>query len=99
MPYVDPEHRALYTDEIKHFEEFHASLITPGELNYLITSLLHSVVKKQGRKYKLLNGLMGVLSCVTAEFYRMVVAPYENQKRLENGGVSELDAINMEDTR
>jgi hypothetical protein len=34
---------------------------------------------------------MGVMLCAGLEFYRTVVAPYENVKAAENGYVSELD--------
>ena len=30
---------------------------------------------------------MGVLSCVGAEFYRRVIAPYEDKKIIQNGDV------------
>ena len=57
-----------------------------GNLNYVISSL---VVKAfaGNRRYAEANKLMGVLSSVAAEFYRMDVAPYEDEKRLEQGDV------------
>jgi len=42
---------------------------------------------------------MGVLECAKLELYRMVAAKYEDKKRLENGAVSELDAVNLGDVR
>jgi uncharacterized protein YlaI len=92
MPYITKDKRDLYQDTIEHFEKLHAGHITEGELNYLISSLIHSVVKQQGLCYKTLNMVMGVLSCVAKEFYRKVAGPYEEKKSAENGPVSSLDA-------
>ena len=91
MPYIKPKIRELYDDTIEHFEAFHAKQTTAGELNYLITSLCHSVLKKQGLCYTNVNTIMGVLECVKAELYRTIASPYEDKKRLKNGTVSDLD--------
>lgn len=69
----------------------HAANCTAGEMNYLITGLLHAFLKKQGLNYDNANKLMGVLDCAGKEFYRTVIAPYEDIKRDTNGSVSELD--------
>ncbi len=55
-----------------------------GELNYLISSIIHRAYKS---KYKDLNAAIGVLECVKQELYRRVIAPYEDTKILENGDV------------
>ena len=61
---------------------------TPGELNYAITTLcveyLHAVLSPG---YQDMNEIMGVLECAKQEFYRQVVAPYEDRKLKENGDV------------
>lgn len=64
---------------------------TPGELNYVITSLCHQYIQENGLCYATLNEVIGVLECAKQELYRMVVAPYENMKQAENGCMSELD--------
>jgi hypothetical protein len=69
----------------------HAANCTAGELNYLITSLLHTFLKKQGKNYGNINTLIGVLECTKLELYRMVAAPYEDVKKLTNGAISDLD--------
>jgi hypothetical protein len=91
MPYITENKRALYADEIQHFEAFHAAEISAGELNYLITSLLHSVIKKQGLKYDVLNKVMGCLECIKVSLAETVIIPYEKTKILSNGNVTELD--------
>ena len=93
MPYVTEDKRSLYADEIQHFEAFHAAEIPAGELNYLISSLLHSVIKKQGLKYDVLNKVMGCLECIKVSLTQTVIIPYEDTKILQNGNVSELDKV------
>ena len=73
--------------------------IHPGVLNYTISKFLHEYIKFKGLCYAEVNKIAGVLSCVDKEFYRTVVAPYEDKKRMENGPVSELDAKSLEDVR
>lgn len=56
-----------------------------GELNYIITKLLHSQLNPMS--YTKLNNLTGVLECVKLELYRRKAASYEDQKILENGDI------------
>jgi len=93
MPYVkqnirkilDPHIATLFSLMNKH----------PGELNYVITRLLHASVSLNGLNYTQLNELMGVLECVKQEFYRTVVAPYENLKANDNGPITDLDGLGI----
>lgn len=93
MPYIKDEQirGALWSGELYP--------ANAGELNYLITCLCHRYIHDKGLRYDNINEVIGVLSCAKAEFYRMVAAKYEDQKRLANGSVSELDAIQLEETR
>ncbi|MBE3139911.1 MAG: hypothetical protein IMZ53_04915 [Thermoplasmata archaeon] len=91
MPYIDKSKRVMYDDYIHAFELMHADKATDGELNYLVTGLCHSVIKKQGLKYGTLNKIIGVLTCVIQELYRKIAAPYEEVKLIANGPVSILD--------
>jgi len=93
MPYVKQNIRAILDPNI-------ASLFAimgkhPGELNYVITRLLHAHVSLCGLNYAQLNELMGVLECVKQEFYRTVVAPYENLKANDNGPITDLDGLGI----
>ena len=59
----------------------------PGELNYLITQLILKYVREKGVNYAVLNEAIGVLEAVKLEFYRRLVAQYEETKIIENGDV------------
>lgn len=103
MPYVKPELRKLVDKEIDTIidviDEYGET--TTGMLNYIITRLVHRFILNSGMKvgYDFLNSMYGVMCAATAEFYRRVVAPYEDKKRMENGPVSDLDAKSLEDVR
>lgn len=56
-----------------------------GELNYSITQMLLRYLEAKGQCYATFNEIHGVLSCVSQEFYRRWTAPYEDQKKAENG--------------
>lgn len=89
MPYIKPEDRAkflLYADHgavgIK------LSATTAGELQYCIARLVHAYLARKGAyRYQDLNDVMGALDGASKEFYRRVVAPYEDDKMRENGDV------------
>ena len=85
MPYILPKSRINIDKCLKDL------VSTPGALNYAITKLCHYYVENFGRNYRILNEVIGVLQCAMLELYRQVAAPYEDQKKLENGPVSELD--------
>jgi len=55
-----------------------------GQLNYFITSILHNVYSPKYFEY---NRAIGLLECIKQEYYRKVVAPYEDIKIEENGDV------------
>ena len=79
-----------------HINELVKEVRSPGELNYIITKLCPALLEQRklsgsGVSYADFNGVIGVLENVKLEFYRTVVAPYEEQKKLENGNISSLD--------
>jgi hypothetical protein len=90
MPYITQPTR-------KVIDPFLKSILTEidgcsaGELNYIITSIIHKWIEKQGLKYTNLNAAIGVLDCAKMELYRMIAAPYEDKKIIENGCISKLD--------
>ena len=55
-----------------------------GELNYVVTKTLKEIYIK---RYFHLNRAIGVLESIKQEFYRRVVAPYEDVKINESGDV------------
>jgi hypothetical protein len=80
MPYIDKESR-------KRIKEG-AEPETPGELNYIISSLVDQyLVAKGGLRYANINEVIGVLECSKLELYRRVAAQYEDKKKGESGDV------------
>jgi hypothetical protein len=60
---------------------------TAGELNYAITLLLLDFITKHGKSYQTFNDITGAIENCKLEFYRRVVAPYEDIKIQDNGDV------------
>lgn len=67
--------------------EAQATPRTAGELNYAITCLIRGYLRQHGKRYQQINDIVGALEGAKLEFYRRVVAPYEDQKCAENGDV------------
>ena len=98
MPYIEPNKRPNLDSAIMVL----ASIIeseTPEDLNYVITKLIHTLFELDGLNYKTLNAAIGVLECAKQELYSQIIKPYEDKKKLENGGISSLDAKTLEDIR
>ncbi|KKN64869.1 hypothetical protein LCGC14_0487030 [marine sediment metagenome] len=100
MPYIKKDKRKMIDGIVKQLAD---TIITLGDVNYVITKLLHIIIDRDAKqtrfRYASVNSIIGVLECVKLEFYRMVIAPYENKKRMENGPISDLDAKTLEDVR
>ncbi len=83
MPYVDKPTKTRLDAGTKIPE-----MRTPGELNYTLTRVcLAYVYQREKTSYGLLNEVMGALTGAAQEFYRRLVAPYEDAKIQENGDV------------
>lgn len=79
MPYI-PQGRRL--------ELFEGGVVeTAGELNFLLTSFVINYTISKGMSYATFNEVVGVLESAKLEYYRRMVAPYENIKAAENGDV------------
>ena len=84
----------------KLINELPDAIKSMGEANYVITKIIHSSIEGGMHvDYATLNAFIGLLECAKFELYRMVAAPYENKKRMENGPISSLDAKSLEDVR
>lgn len=59
----------------------------PGELNFCVTQVVLDYAEKHGHSYAVFNDVLGALEGAKLEFYRRLVAPYEDMKRLVNGDV------------
>lgn len=81
MPYIVPGDRAGLRP--------HATLfaVTPGELNFQITTLIERYYAHRGPGYTVINDVLGALEGAKLEFYRRVAAPYEDVKIRDNGDV------------
>ena len=88
MPYIKKTRRSKI---IKKTEKLLKYLSEEGDFNYAISLLMHGYIEQHGLRYKNLNAIMGVMDSASKEFYRTVVAPYEDKKMSENGAVSTLD--------
>ena len=87
MPYIKQEEREKYETVIKILvrllKEDKENLA--GNLNYVVTSIIKRLSKDL--RYKKANEIIGALECIKLEYYRRVLAPYEDKKILENGDV------------
>lgn len=95
MPYIVPEAREPIDLALRSIElEF--DKLSRGDMNYLISKLIHRWVDANRQiftpaGYQLRSDGHSILVDAAAEFYRTVLAPYEDLKRRENGSVSDLD--------
>lgn len=80
MPYIKYQRRC----ELSRDEQYDG-VATPGELNYKITKEIIQYQKNKGLSYQTINDIIGALEGAKLEFYRRVVAPYENDKIEQNG--------------
>jgi hypothetical protein len=88
MPYIAKKERVKFE---KPIQELADNIETDGDLNYCISLLMHKILEKRGVRYQNMNNIMGAIDCAKMEFYRTVASPYEDEKKTENGSVSELD--------
>lgn len=80
MPYITIEERQVLLEGLKDVE-------TPGQLNFLFTSLIIDFVKQKGLSYQTINDVYGALEGAKFEFARRVVNGYEDKKIEQNGDV------------
>ncbi len=85
MPYIDSTDRSNIDKILKDIMKFEVS--TMGQLNYIITRILHTYIEKNGSNYSNFNNIIGVLECVKLEYYRRIVSEYEELKIKENGDI------------
>ena len=87
MPYIEQEDRKRWDGIIADIvHEYHKEETLPGELNYLISSVVWQLFK-DNPSYTYGNQLIGVLECVKQEFYRRQLADYEDRKMAQNGDI------------
>ena len=94
MPYIT-------TDRRKNYDSFIVALAAAlkqgkhvnGDLNYVISKLVHEwlILHPEGLRYDAASDAHKAMVCAAAEFYRVVVGPYEDVAKEKNGPVSVLD--------
>jgi hypothetical protein len=83
MPYIKQADRVKFDDVIDQL-----CPNTAGELNYVVTSIIHQHMKRNGgMSYTKINEMIGMLECAKLELYRRKASPYEDLKIEENGDV------------
>lgn len=83
MPYITKEQRKnidLLLNPLLNY------LSGDGEINYAITKIISCCYKSENG-YQAVNRGIGTLESVKQEYYRRIVAPYEDIKKKENGDV------------
>ena len=85
MPYLKKTDKDKLNKILKALKTTKVS--TAGELNFLITSLIHEYLKTQGLNYQHINDIVGALDGAKVEFQRRIVGPYEDLKIQDNGDV------------
>ena len=85
MPYIIKEARKRFETIIDEVQSDCPE--NAGELNYLITCILHKYVQEHGECYQIYNDIMGVLEGSKLEIYRRAITEYEEYKRILNGDV------------
>ena len=90
MPYIKQERRKYFDKSIDNM--FNEALLETcsleiGDLNYIVTRLCRQYLCRREKNYATLNEIAGMLECAKLEFYRRVIASYEEKKINENGDV------------
>jgi hypothetical protein len=92
MPYIKPQDRPKFDDAAV---KIGTSAECAGDLNYAITVIAHTYLKKKGIRYANINEVMGALECCKLELYRAIAAPYETDKIIENGPVGLISELGV----
>ena len=88
MPYIVQHERLALHSEVNRLVEKLYDHPGPGNYNYVITRILNEGYDLTTRpSYAKLNEALGILEAVKLELYRRVAAPYEDQKKEQNGDV------------
>jgi len=88
MPYIATDRRRRFHHAgLPRLMDEIAQGCTPGDLNFLVTTLCVGYLQSRDMSYTFLNDVIGVLEAAKLEFYRRAAAPYEDGKIAANGDV------------
>lgn len=68
-----------------------------GDFQYILAVAIQTYLEEKGLRYQNCQDIMGALTGANAEFYRKVVAKYEDLKMLDNGPVYDVDGLMTKD--
>jgi hypothetical protein len=85
MPYIKKEDRQNFEYLVKNMSL--AKINSAGDLNYLITRLVHSFLEQHSKSYQNYNDALGALEGSKLELYRRFISSYEDVKISANGDV------------
>jgi hypothetical protein len=85
MPYITKDRRDILDRYV--IRDLSSRPNNEGELNYLFTRLAMEYLNFKGHTYTHMGDVIGALENAKLEFYRRIVAPYEDLKRTANGDV------------
>jgi len=84
MPYIESGRRKFLTSRTYQELLDISNTMSAGDLNFLISTLCWFRFAK-GQSYQTGNAIVGILECAKLEFYRKLLAEYEDLKIKENG--------------
>ena len=85
MPYIQQDSRINFDELEICLEE--AGIDTAGELQYVIALAIKEFMLGKPHRYQTMNDILGALNGANLEFYRKVVAPYEDLAIEKNGAI------------
>lgn len=85
MPYLKKEDKSKFSKLLAEVKK--TTPATAGEINFVVTAIIHEYMKYQGLNYQKINDVVGALDGAKVEFQRRIVGPYEDLKIKENGDV------------
>lgn len=88
MPYLKKQDKNKFNKIITQVKKQPPQ--TAGEINYLVTEIIHLYLASKGLNYQHINDIVGALDGAKVEFQRRIVGPYEDLKIQENGDVGLL---------
>lgn len=91
MPYIPKIQRKCHENAIKKIVDNLVKLENEndveGNFNYVVSSIIKRYLDETGIRYYKCNKFVGALACISDEFYRRMVAPYENLAIEKNGDI------------
>lgn len=88
MPYIEGSERVdidASLHDVLGYMEYNGC--TQGQLNYIVTKIIKEYINIHGKRYAVINDVIGVLEAAKLEMYRRVAAGYEDHKIETNGDV------------